>query len=46
MVIPLLDKGDRVSDVPAGEDSILVELPDEIEKPFDDIDKGLLEDVV
>ena len=39
MVIPLLDSGTTVKDVPTSEDRISVELPDEIEEPFDAVDK-------
>lgn len=34
-----MDSGTTVKDVPASEDRILVELPDEIEEPFDAVDK-------
>ncbi len=42
----LLDNEEIVKVVPVSEDRILVELPDEIEEPFDDIDTRLPEDVV
>ena len=42
----LSDNEDVVSGVPGGEDRVLVELPDEIEEPLDDVDKRFPEDVV
>ena len=41
-----MDNEDVVMGVPAGEDRVLVEVPDEIEEPPDDVDKRLPEDVV
>ena len=41
----LLDDEDVVRGVPAGEDRVLVELPDKIEEPPDDVDKRFPEDV-
>ena len=42
----LVDNEDVVRGVPAGEDRVLVEVPDEIEEPPDVVDKRLPEDVV
>lgn len=42
----LVDNEDVVRDVPAGEDRVLVELPDEIEEPPDDVNKRFPEDMV
>lgn len=41
-----MDNGTRVKDVPAGEDRILVELPDEIEEPFKTVDMRFAEDAI
>lgn len=42
----LSDNEDVVRSVFAGDDRVLVELPDEIEEPPDDVDKRFPEDVV
>ena len=42
----LVDNEDVVRGIPAGEDRVLVEVPDEIEEPANDVDKRLPEDVV
>ena len=42
----LLDNEDVVKDIPAGEDRVSMELPDEIDESPDDADKRFPEDVV
>lgn len=42
----LLDNKDVVRGIPAGEDKVLVEPPDEIEERPDDVNKTLPEDVL